>query len=219
MNKFLSENSVAKLLLKKGKLDVKLNVCSETFNQSMTLVGFVPYNELESLDYYAPTIDMNDDVLFTPYRIRVHRVEKTFPVMKKIRLAKDSESFAIQRKLVTPYGIKGFSGYCHYMEKEELTEVKKKSILSSKINEILRQVKSLQQFVPNKLVTNNEGFLEYKASSDEYVSTRTYGDYMVVSRCFLCLCAYTNVATGKPYYSLFDPEDIYIIAKTDNDDE
>ena len=115
--------------------------------------------------------------------------------------------------------IKGFSGYCHYMEKEELTEVKKKSILSSKINEILRQVKSLQQFVPNKLVTNNEGFLEYKASSDEYVSTRTYGDYMVVSRCFLCLCAYTNVATGKPYYSLFDPEDIYIIAKTDNDDE
>ncbi len=219
MNKFLSENSVAKLLLKKGKLDVKLNVCSETFNQSMTLVGFVPYNELESLDYYAPTIDMNDDVLFTPYRIRVPRVEKTFPVMKKIRLAKDSESFAIQRKLVTPYGIKGFSGYCHYMEKEEFTEVKKKSILSSKINEKLRQVKSLQQFVPNKLVTNNEGFLEYKASSDEYVSTRTYGDYMVVSRCFLCLCAYTNVATGKPYYSLFDPEDIYIIAKTDNDDE
>lgn len=218
MNKFLSENSVANLLLKKGKLDVKLNVCSETFNQSMTLVGFVPYNELESLDYYVPTIDMNDDVLFTPYRIRVPRVEKTFPIMKKIRLAKDSESFAIQRKLVTPYGIKGFSGYCHYMEKEELTEVKKKSILSSKINEILRQVKSLQQFVPNKLVTNNEGFLEYKASSDEYVSTRTYGDYMVVSRCFLCLCAYTNVATGKPCYSLFDPEDIYIMAETDNDE-
>lgn len=218
MNKFLSENSVANLLLKKGKLDVKLNVCSETFNQSMTLVGFVPYNELESLDYYVPTIDMNDDILFTPYRIRVPRVEKTFPVMKKIRLAKDSESFAIQRKLVTPYGIKGFSGYCHYMEKEELTEVKKKSILSSKINEILRQVKSSQQFVPNKLVTNNEGFLEYKASSDEYVSTRTYGDYMVVSRCFLCLCAYTNVATGKPCYSLFDPEDIYIMAETDNDE-
>lgn len=218
MNKFLSENSVANLLLKKGKLDVKLNVCSETFNQSMTLVGFVPYNELESLDYYVPTIDMNDDILFTPYRIRVPRVEKTFPVMKKIRLAKDSESFAIQRKLVTPYGIKGFSGYCYYMEKEELTEVKKKSILSSKINEILRQVKSSQQFVPNKLVTNNEGFLEYKASSDEYVSTRTYGDYMVVSRCFLCLCAYTNVATGKPCYSLFDPEDIYIMAETDNDE-
>ena len=218
MNKFLSENSVAKLLLKKGKLDVKLNVCSETFNQSMTLVGFVPYNELESLDYYVPTIDMNDDVLFTPYRIRVPRVEKTFPVMKKIRLAKDSESFAIQRKLVTPYGIKGFSGYCHYMEKEELTEVKKKSILSSKINEILRQVKSSQQFVPNKLITNNEGFLEYKVSSDEYVSTRTYVDYMVVSRCFLCLCAYTNVATGKPCYSLFDPEDIYIMAETDNDE-
>lgn len=218
MNKFLSENSVANLLLKKGKLDVKLNVCSETFNQSMTLVGFVPYNELESLDYYVPTIDMNDDVLFTPYRIRVPRVEKTFPVMKKICLAKDRESFAIQRKLVTPYGIKGFSGYCHYMEKEELTEVKKKSILSSKINEILRQVKSSQQFVPNKLVTNNEGFLEYKASSDEYVSTRTYGDYMVVSRCFLCLCAYTNVATGKPCYSLFDPEDIYIMAETDNDE-
>lgn len=218
MNKFLSENSVAKLLLKKGKLDVKLNVCSETFNQSMTLVGFVPYNELESLDYYVPTIDMNDDVLFTPYRIRVPKVEKTFPVMKKIRLAKDSESFAIQRKLVTPYGIKGFSGYCHYMEKEELTEVKKKSILSSKINEILRQVKSSQQFVPNKLITNNEGFLEYKVSSDEYVSTRTYGDYMVVSRCFLCLCAYTNVATGKPCYSLFDPEDIYIMAETDNDE-
>ena len=43
-NKFLSENSIANLLQKNGEIDVKLNVCSETFNQSMTLVGFIPYN-------------------------------------------------------------------------------------------------------------------------------------------------------------------------------
>ena len=64
MNKFLSENSVAKLLLKKGKLDVKLNVCSETFNSPMTLVGFIPYNELDSLEFYNPRIDMNGAIFF-----------------------------------------------------------------------------------------------------------------------------------------------------------
>lgn len=83
MNKFLSENSVAKLLLKKGKLDVKLNVCSETFNSPMTLVGFIPYNELDSLEFYNPRIDMNGAIFFTPYRISVPGIEKTFPVMKK----------------------------------------------------------------------------------------------------------------------------------------
>ena len=217
-NKFLLENSVAKLLQKNGELDVKLNVCSEIFNQSMTLVGFIPYNELESFDYYVPTIDMNEDVLFTPYRIRMPRVEKTFPVMKKIRLAKDGETFPIQRKLVTPYGLKGFSGYCYYIEKEELTEVKIKNILSSKIKDILRQVKSSLNYIPDKLIKNDDGFLEYKTSSGDLVSTRTYGDYKVISNNFLCLCAYTNLVTGKPCYSLFDPEDVYKIEVADGDE-
>ena len=218
MNKFLSENSVAKLLLKKGKLDVKLNVCSETFNSPMTLVGFIPYNELDSLEFYNPRIDMNGAIFFTPYRISVPGIEKTFPVMKKIRFAKESEIFLIQRKLITPYGIKGFWEYFHYIETEELTETKIKNVLSSKIRNILKQVKSSPNYVPDKLIKNADGFLEYKTSASDFVSTRTYGDYKVISNNFLCLCAYTNIVTGKPCYSLFDPEDIYIMAETDNDE-
>lgn len=217
-NKFLSENSVAKLLQKNGELDVKLNVCSETFNQSMTLVGFIPYNEMDSLEVYNPRMDMNGDILFTPYRICIPGVEKTFPVMKKIRFAKEGESFLIQRKLITPYGIKGFNEYCHYIENEELTEAKIKNVLRIKINDILRQVKSSPMYIPEKLIKNDDGFLEYKTSTSDFVSIRTYGDYKVISNNFLCLCAYTNLVTGKPCYSLFDPEDIYKVEKTVNDE-
>lgn len=217
-NKFLSENSIANLLQKNGELDVKLNVCSETFNQSMTLVGFIPYNEANSLELHCLQIDMNADILFTPYRICVPGVGKTFPVMKKISLAKEGEPFLIQRNLITPYGTKGFIGYYNYTEKEELTEVKIRNILSSKIKDILKQVKSSQNYVPDKLIKNDAGFLEYKTSASDFVSTRTYGDYKVISNNFLCLCAYTNLVTGKPCYSLFDPEDIYKVEETVNDE-
>lgn len=133
-------------------------------------------------------------------------------------MAKESEIFLIQRKLITPYGIKGFWEYFHYIETEELTETKIKNVLSSKIRNILKQVKSSPNYVPDKLIKNADGFLEYKTSASDFVSTRTYGDYKVISNNFLCLCAYTNIVTGKPCYSLFDPEDIYIMAETDNDE-
>ena len=56
-------------------------------------------------------------------------------------------------------------------------------------------------------------------SPEEFVLSRTFGRYTVISNRYLCLCAYTNSVTGLPCYSLFDPEDIYKTEDTNKKDE
>lgn len=217
MNNLLSKNSIASLLQQNGEMDVEVNVRSNTFKQAMTLVGFIPYNELDTLDYYKPQINMNSEVVFTPYRIKLPMFEATYPVMKKIRLAEDEETFLIQRKLVTPYGVKGFIGYYHDVEREDYPKDKKKKVLEYKTKDLLKQVKASPYYNPNRLSVNEDGLIVYNLSPEEFVSSRTFGRYTVVSNRYLCLCAYTNSVTGLPCYSLFDPEDIYKVEDTNKD--
>lgn len=219
MDNLLSNNSIANLLQQNGEMDVEVNVCSKTFKQAMTLVGFIPYNELDTLDFYKPQININSEVIFTPYRVKFPMFEATYPVMKKIRLAEKGESFLVQRKVVTPYGVKGFIGYYHDVEREDYPEDKKKRVLEYKTKDLLRQVKASPYYNPNSLSVNEDGLLVYNLSPEEFVLSRTFGRYTVVSNHYLCLCAYTNSVTGLPSYSLFDPEDIYKIEDTNKKDE
>lgn len=218
MDNLLSNNSIANLLQQNGEMDVKISVISNTFKQAMTLIGFIPYNELDTLNFFKPQINMNSEVIFTPYRIKFPMFEVTYPIMKKIRLAKGEESLLIQRKLVTPYGVKGFIGYYHDVERVDYPEGKKKKVLEYKTKELLKQVKASPYYNPNRLSVNEDGLLVYNLTQEEFVSSRTYGRYTVISNCYLCLCAYTNSVTGLPCYSLFDPEDIYKVEDANKDE-
>ena len=66
MDKLLSNNSIASLLQQNGEMDAEVNVYSITFKQAMTLIGFIPYNELDTLDFCKPQININSEVIFTP---------------------------------------------------------------------------------------------------------------------------------------------------------
>lgn len=210
MDKILTKNSLANLLQQNGKIDVgERSVSSGLFEQPMKLIGFVPYNEFDILAYYKPQIDMNSEVVFTPYRVRLPNIEVTLPVMKEIRKVSENESFVIDRHIVTPYGTKGFIEYYHILERNDVPEDRKTMILAKIASNILRQTRIAFSHGPNNLRLVDKGHLEYISSPEDLVSKRTFGDYAVVSNCFLCLCAYTNMVTGRPCYSLFDPEDIY----------
>ena len=65
MDKLLSNNSIASLLQQNGEMDAEVNVYSITFKQAMTLIGFIPYNELDTLDFCKPQININSEVIFT----------------------------------------------------------------------------------------------------------------------------------------------------------
>ena len=52
MDNLLSNNSIASLLQQNGEMDAEVNVYSITFKQAMTLIGFIPYNELETSNKY-----------------------------------------------------------------------------------------------------------------------------------------------------------------------
>ena len=77
MDNLLSNNSIASLLQQNGEMDAEVNVYSITFKQAMTLIGFIPYNELDTLDFYKPQININSEVIFTPYRIKFPMFEMT----------------------------------------------------------------------------------------------------------------------------------------------
>lgn len=219
MDKLLSNNSIASLLQQNGEMDAEVNVYSITFKQAMTLIGFIPYYELDTLDFYKPQININSEVIFTPYRIKFPMFEMTYPVMKKIRLAEEGEECLIQRKLFTPFGNKGFIGYYHNVERDDYLEDKRKRVLEYTTRDLLRQVKASPYYTPNRLSVNEDGLLVYNLSPEEFVLSRTFGRYTVISNRYLCLCAYTNSVTGLPCYSLFDPKDIYKTEDTNNKDE
>lgn len=219
MDKILAKNSLANLLQQNGKIDVgERSVSSGLFEQPMKLIGFVPYNEFDILAYYKPQIDMNSEVVFTPYRVRLPNIEVTLPVMKEIRKVSENESFMMDRNVVTPYGTKGLIEYYHALERDDVPDDRKIIILVNIADRVLRQVKTSFPHFLNRLKLGAKGHLEYFSSPEELVSKRTFGDYTVVSNCFLCLCAYTNAVTGRPCYSLFDPEDIYNIEDANKDE-
>lgn len=210
MDKLLSKDSITIILQQTGEIEAPINVYSETFQMSMTLIGFVPHNDLEELSFSEPTIDLNRDIVYTPYRIKLTALEKAFPVMKKIRKAENEERFLIRRGLVTPYEGTHFTRYYQILEREDISEEDKKKFLPSFLDSYpLKLVKKSKYYIANSLSINDEGMLVYKAFPNAFVSSRTYGDYIVISHRYLCLCAYINSITGLPSYSLFDPEDIY----------
>lgn len=84
----ISNKSIANLLSQKMTVDAETSVWSKTFKQEIYLVGFVPYNDLNTLDFYKSQMNMNSDVIFTPYRVRLTDSEVTYPVMKKNKKGK-----------------------------------------------------------------------------------------------------------------------------------
>ncbi len=211
----LSKHSIAELLKEQGEMSAEGTVYSKILNKTMSLIGFVPYYESLSLDYTNPEIFASATLAYAPYRIRLVDSQLTFPVMKNIRLSKEGEIFTMDKSLVTAYdGEHGFNRFITYYNELEkyITSVKKgtdrdKHNLNLYANEIANRRYSIRLFV------NEDCFLCYKTVANELISTRTLGNLTEISNSFLCLCAYPKADTEQITYTLFDPEDIYLVAE------
>jgi hypothetical protein len=209
MMKLKQKNSLLDKLKESGEMTARFPVYSESFGLHMQLVGFVPY--------WSLNVDMNSEVIFTPYRVRNLKQEVTLPVMGAIRTAVSNERFLMSRTLYTPYGfdIRGFNYYLLALDQAERTQNTAEKRIdwskSSDANTVLRYAARSEFYKQREnLQVNDERGLEYIASDDEFVMTRTYGNYTAIAGRFLCSCAYMNTVTGRPSYLLFDPEDLFI---------
>lgn len=191
----LSKHSIAELLKEQGEMSAEGTVYSKILNKTMSLIGFVPYYENYDLSDLNPEIFVSAILAYTPYRIRLVDSQQTFPVMKNIRLSKEGEIFTMDKSLVTAYGWvkKG-------MDKD-------KHNLNLCANGIANRRHSARLFI------NEDCFLCYKTVANELISTRTLGNLTEISNSFLCLCAYPKADTEQITYTLFDPEDIYLLTE------
>lgn len=216
-NKIKTKTNISDLFKQRGELEANMNVFSDTFAQDLTLIGFVPFNEFDLSFVYTPQINLNEDVIYTQYRIRLASLDLTLPVMKKIRLVKaeNGEKFECQRKLITKYPIEIFKNYYCALENSDFEEKTKKNIMRQNVERVLKT--SYKYDMGKNNLYEEDGKLFYRANAKEIVFTRTHGEYTVISNEFSCLCAYVNSVTGKPAYALFSVEDLFEIDSDKNE--
>ncbi len=198
----ISKQNLLQTIQKEKALNAGMSVFSATFNLEMKLMGFVPYYASEDEIGFCD-LSLNDKVIVTPYRIRFESTNSTYPLMKNVKTAADGEKFLISETLITRVSNSHFETY-----------FKHKNLGSSYLHSDTA-IKSVVQYYgfkeSRKFSADENQILYYNAGIDDYVFTRSRGNYTVIKNMFACLCAFINPITGLPSYAVFAPEDVYPI--------
>ena len=206
--KELHKSSILNLLQSLGMQQAVGRVQSESLQEEMSLIGFIPYhhsNDMSESDLIP--INMNCEFVLSPYRIRLKDIKNTFPITQQVSIAK-GKKYLVERTLATYITEKINKNHLSkYFENQthSWADAVLRSATSNKISE-------------NNLTKNNLGLLEYTANNDDLEFRRNTGEHIWVYNDFLCLCTFINKVTGLPSYAVFPPEDIIRIL-SDKDDE
>lgn len=185
MNEQLTQNNVQHSLINIGVLNAGEVVLDPLTNQKMLLSGFVPcYMELKSEATALEMLNMNEEIIVSPFRLRCKNGKKTYPIMSHVELVHDSlyatddSCLALTVFRAAKYSGNNYTTYLYLTDSFQKEE-------------------------------NSENI--YKSENPLFVFTRNIGQYKVVSEMFLCLCRYINPVTGLQNYFLVPPEQIVII--------
>lgn len=208
MEKQLYKSCINSLLQSTGMQQATGRVRSESLQEEMSLIGFIPYhrsNDLSESDIIP--ININSDFILSPYRIRLKDIKNTFPITQQVSIAKGRKYFVertlttyITEKINKPHLSKYFENQTH-----------------SWADAVLRSATS-NKIPANSLSKNDQGLLEFTANNDDLEFRRNTGEHIWVYNDFLCLCTFINKVTGLPSYAVFPPEDTIRIL-SDKDDE
>lgn len=199
MDDQLMSSSIKNLLDKKKVLQAEGEVRFGIFPERITLLGFIPYHMgpygFSVANKRIMEIDFNERLVVSPHRIRQNNSETSYPVLKMIKKS-NSEIFQYDRHL------RIYSMAPEMLQNKVLIQYLNNPSKSLADN-LLRS-----KIISSLFKTNEEGLLQYETKENDYIFTRTYGDYTCIANDFVCLCSYINKISGLPNYSLFDPEDI-----------
>lgn len=195
MNSQLQLSSIREILLNKGDMYAKGRVKSESMQEEMSLIGFVPYLEGANLplDLYSTLLqcDLNAHLIVTPFFIRYGDDKNIYPVFKSISLT-NGHKYKVDKNLIIEsiYGswAKGAQRplYGNY-------------IISKRHH---------NGFPSDRFETDENKETYYLSKEQEFVMTESLGELVCVSDYFLCLCSFINSVTGMPSYTVFIPDDL-----------
>lgn len=198
MNSQLQLSSIREILLNKGEIYAKGRVKSESMQEEMSLIGFVPYLEGADLplDLYSTLLqcDLNAHLIVTPFFIRYSDDKNIYPVFKSISLTKGNK-YKVNKNLIieTIYGswVKGTPRLSRPFYGD--------NIISKR---------NLKGFPSDRFETDENKEMYYLSKEQEFVLTESLGDVVCISDYFLCLCSFINSVTGMPSYTVFIPDDL-----------
>ena len=195
MNSQLQLSSIRDLLFSEGYMQAKGRVRSETMQEEMSLIGFVPFLEGANLppDIYSTMLqcDLNAHLIVTPFFIRYSDDKTIFPVFKSISLAKGAK-YKVDKNLI----IDSIYGSWSKGAQRPLYG-----------NYILTK-KHYSGFPKERFETDENKDTFFISNDQELVMTESLGELVCVSDYFHCLCSFINTVTGMPSYTVFMPDDL-----------
>lgn len=198
MNSQLQLSSIREILLNKGEIYAKGRVKSESMQEEMSLIGFVPYLEGADLplELYSTLLecDLNTHLIVTPFFIRYSDDKNIYPVFKSISLTNGNKYKVSQNLIIeTIYGswVKGVP---------RLPRPLYGDYIISKRN--------VKGFPSDRFETDENKETYYLSKNQEFIMTESLGELVCISDYFLCLCSFINSVTGMPSYTVFMPDDL-----------
>lgn len=202
MNSQLQLSSIREILLNEGKIYAKGRVKSESMQEEMSLIGFVPYLEGTNLplDLYATLLqgDLNAHLIVTPFFIRYSDDNYIYPIFKSISLS-NGKKFKVDKNLI----IESIYG--------SWAKGAQRPLYGNSI--ILKR--NYKGFPSDRFETDENKETYYLSNNQEFVMTESLGELVCISDYFLCLCSFINSVTGMPSYTLFMPDDLIKVLPKD----
>lgn len=216
MRNLLNKSCVINILHKSGSIQAEGKVRSIHFADEMSLIGFIPFSSIMNATLF---LNMNDELIVTPFRVRSKSFQMTLPVMKYITSVKGKEYFFDQNLKIASIETfnfltnKGTYNWSCYLN----NPVEYKHLVSSLIRSIEKEKICL-----GKMDTDEDGFLNYIPAAEEFEFSRENNaytssaetkqvkvrTYTYIADSFLCLCTFMNKVTGLVSYAVFNPEDV-----------
>ena len=201
MNTKIQEQSIYSQLMNNGSESAKGRVRSQSLLEEMTLVGFVPYNEIGYWSRIAPSFNLNAKLLVTPYYLKVGD-GPVYPYYDKAKKAKGVH-YSLDENLI----IDKLSEYVNNNQSYPFT--------ADKLDN--RSVLRLKQKTNFLELDENTNENNYVGQEDDIELYRDYWKDRSVSNDLLCLCVYMNKVTGKPSYILLPSTDVFrVIPEKEN---
>lgn len=214
MNSELQKSSIRYLLQKEGEQQACGKVRSESLHEDMSLIGFVPYSVVYSDFLLSLGVDLNDQLVITPYFVRFSKQDPVYPIFKSLRKANGMKYKVNEKLLIStiPEEVRDKVKSIYSLRSFKWIETKPMS--GSRILESWRKQKDiflrLFQNVFEEVDSSMEDSIElnYNGQPDDIELSGHITELTTITNDFLCLCSYMNKVTGLPSYIVLGADDV-----------
>ncbi len=201
MEILLEQTSIKNNLQKVGFEIAAGKVETTYFKGDLSLIGFIPHNIYKNKLQFSINVNLNEDLIVTPYLVRFSNNRFPIPVFKKVESA-EGKNYRIDNDL--------------------LIDTRLDEIPNSYLSQLLNShtvplpvpgstfIKYIKSYIYKKEYIkkyDNDSY-DYIGQKGELLLSDSYLDVTCVTNDFVCLCFYKNEVTGKLSYVVLPSNDL-----------